>query len=97
MKSPYHKPVEFHKDALSTYKKQIKPNKQLRTIFDGLKWLISNNHTIGTSITKNYYIIKSSENIPAWHKKKFDLDSLPPITVLYSVWEDSIIIEGIHI
>jgi hypothetical protein len=97
VKLPSSKNIKLHPDAEAIYKKEIVPIDQLRSIFDGLKWLISHDYETGTIITKNYYNIKSSEKLPVWHRQKFDIDKLPAITILYSVGEDEIVIEGINI
>lgn len=97
MLNPNRKPCTFHKDAEKVYQDRIVKDDQLRKIFDGIRWLITNDFKNGQHLEDNYYVIKSSENIPQWHKDTMDLNSMPTITILYSVYDTEIILEGINL
>lgn len=97
MIGPNYKQVSLHRDALKVFKNEVEPYPQLRSIYDGLTWLIANNHKNGTNLYNGYYLIKSSEKIPTWHKNTLPMDKLPTITILYSVEAKSIMVEGINL
>lgn len=96
MLNPNSKSYSLHPDAQKIYDHYIKNDPQLRKIYDGLTWLISNKYQYGKCIHPNYYLIKSSENIPKWHSETMNLESMPTISILYYVEKD-IVIEAINI
>lgn len=95
MKNPHSKKVVRHPDADSIYNQKIEPYEQLRSLYDGLTWLIAHNYKIGEHVKKNYYVIKSYEHISSWHQENYDVETLPIILILYSVEGQTATIEGI--